>query len=300
MSSRLVGHVLEYYPKDCSLGEFVLALTIADEAAHSGDNVRAAPSEMARLSRQSEKNVRRLLKKMESGGWLQCTVRSAVGGRGITTRYQINPEWVQHPCMNKQGQNLDTMSMFPAPKPGHHVQVSDPAPFSLKALPPLPPKIEPSSPSGSAVPSATAAGVEEDQRLARWMFKLILELNPKHREPNWKRWCRDIRVMTGKGHTHHDVAALFKWANGDRVPHPGGDFCWATNILSPAKLWAQWDVLTIKRAADPASQATPTVDPLCSVCHARPWTLMQGKAGERTCGQCYDQALPHRHKRVAA
>jgi len=284
MSSRLVGHVLEYYRKDCSLGEFVLALTIADEAAHSGDNVRAAPSEMARLSRQSLRHVQRLLKKMVADDWLQLLERSR-GGRGQATTYQINPEWVRHPdCMNKQRQNYDTMSQFEGDKLRHHVIVSEPAPFSLKNYPPLSPQH-----SGSAGPSATAADrADEDLRLSQWMFALVREINPKQREPNWKRWVREIRLMTADGRSHREIAELFKWANADRVPHPGGDFCWATNIINPKKLWTHWDMLTIRRNADPASTTAPPVDPLCSVCHERPWSMMQGKSGPRTCSQCFD------------
>ena len=286
MSSRLVGLVLEHYPTGG--GEFVLAIALADEAAHSGGNVRATISEMARLSRQSIRQVRRLLRKMESSGWLQCLTHSE-GGRSKGGYYQINPEWVSQPLefeFAKPGHNPDILSGFKAAKPGQNVRVSDPTPLFLKALPPIVPQN--AETSGSAVPSATAPD-DTDLKLARWIHGLLLSLNPKQRTPPWKRWSRDIRVMVNAGHSHHDIAALFKYANDDRIPRPGSEFCWANVILSPGKLWRQWDALMVKRGADPNRKlAGAEIDPHCAICHARPWSMQLGKTGARVCGPCYD------------
>lgn len=247
MSSRLVGHVLEHY--QASAGELVLAIVLADEAAHSGGNIEVVVPELARLSRQSEKNVRRLLKKMEGSTWLECVERSP-GGKGRGSIYRINPEWVRLPLgfhfgAPKPGHNLDKMSRFEGSKPGQNVQVSATTPSLFKAIPPC------KSPhNGSAVPSAVEGGVfeaAEDERLAHWMLAKIREIHPGHGVPNWARWQREIRLMrTRDERTHRQIAELFAWANADREPR-SGDFCWASVILSPTKLRAQWDKLEIHR-----------------------------------------------------
>lgn len=291
MSARLTGLVIEHYPEGGS--EFTLAIVLADESTHSGGILATPPSELARLSRQSEKNVRRLLAKMEASGWLQCIERSK-GGFCRPSRYQINQEWVRLPIGFEFGQqhgqnvhvlpgnNLDKLSLFQAQQPGQIVHVVPDAPFLLNHYPPISPQN-----SGSAVPSATAMD-DTDLKLARWIHGLLLSLNPKQRPPPWKRWCRDIRVMTNAGHSHKDIALLFKYANDDRNPRPGSEFCWARVILSPGKLWRQWDQLTIQRAAESGSKTVAADNPLCSRCHVKSWTRQQGKGGVKLCGACAD------------
>lgn len=290
MSSRLVGMVLEHYPSGG--GELLLAIALADEADHNGGNVSATLPLLARLSRQTERNVRALLRKMEAAHWLECLERSA-GGRGRPTRYRINPEWIRLPLgwhgeVQKPGNNPENISGFSGQKPGNYFRVSDPPLLSLKTLPPIVPQTT-DPVDGSAVPSAVTADHEagEDARLARWMFSKIQELHPQHREPNWRRWYRAIRLTrTADGRTHREIAELFAWANADREPRPGSTFCWATVILSPDKLRAQWDRLAIaRRAAAPAKPAAAP-DALCSECHERPWSVMLGKSGPHVCRQC--------------
>jgi hypothetical protein len=244
MSSRLVGHVLEHYPG--SGGELVLAICLADEAAHSGGNIRAVVAEMARLSRQSEIHVRRLLRKMERAQWLQCVERS-LGGKGKPSVYQINPEWVRLPvgfAFAKPEHNPNILTGFDGPKPEHFDRVSDATPSLFKSYsPPIPPQNS-KQPNGCAVPSDVEL---EDERLSRWMLGKIREIHAGHREPNWKRWSREVRLLrTRDRRTHREIAELFAWANADRVPR-SGDFCWATVVLSPAKLRLQWDKLVIAR-----------------------------------------------------
>jgi hypothetical protein len=119
--------------------------------------------------------------------------------------------------------------------------------------------------------------VRADLDLAVWMLAKLRALNPGHREPNFKRWTREIRLMRERdGRTHRQMAELFAWANGDSF--------WQTNILSPGKLRAQWDQLEIKRmtAGKKATQFSGQViehartDPLCSRCRQRPWTQKRG------------------------
>ena len=303
MSSRLVGLVLEHYPVGGS--EFTLAIVLADEADHSGGLIPSPVSELARLSRQSESTTRRLLRKMEYGTWLVCVDRSK-GGHKRSSVYQINREWVRLPMAFQFGNepsqiDRDEPSQIDRVHPGQNpVKLTgfprETTPFLedqsslFKSITPYsPPKSSPNS--GSAVPSATHGGMDINLKLAQWMLALIRAQHPKHREPNWRRWCRDISVMVRAGRSHREIAELFKVANDDREPKPGSDFCWAKVILSPAKLWKQWDALTIKRDTDPSRKpAVAEVDPLCSRCHERPWSMQRGKSGARVCGQCYDAA----------
>ena len=125
---------------------------------------------------------------------------------------------------------------------------------------------------------------------ARWIFDLLRSLNPKQREPNWKRWSIEVRIMVKAGHSHREIAELFRWANEQRTPRPGSDFCWAKVILSPAKLWRQWDQLVIQRDTAVTLPQSRRIDPNCESCHVQPWTQQRGKNGPRFCGQCADIA----------
>lgn len=282
MSARATGLVIEHYPHGGN--ELLLAIVLADEADHHGGNIRAAIPILARLSRQTEQNTRRLLRKMQADGWLQCVEPG--GGRGKVALYRISEDWMRLPLGFVFGAKPElNVPLSEAAKPeqkgnlmfGFKAPLSEPTPFLSSITPPLPPQLL----DGSAVPSAIDAGEEKDLDLARWMLGLIRKLHPKHREPNWSRWQRDIRVMVKAGHSLRDIAELFKWANADAF--------WQTNILSPAKLWTQWDTLQVKRTADPNRKpAAAPIDPLCSHCRKRPWSMQHGKTGARVCGPCYD------------
>ena len=79
-----------------------------------------------------------------------------------------------------------------------------------------------------------------DMNIAKSIFNLIRNINPKHKEPKFDVWANDVRLMREQDNrSHHDILALFKYANSD-------DF-WKSNILSPKKLRDKWDVLTIKK-----------------------------------------------------
>jgi len=44
---------------------------------------------------------------------------------------------------------------------------------------------------------------DEDFRLAEWMFKLIKELNPQHKQPNFGKWSNTIQLIREKDkHSH--------------------------------------------------------------------------------------------------
>lgn len=304
MSARLVGLVLEHYP--AGGGELLLAIALADEADHNGGNIRATLPLLARLSRQSEQHVRKLMRKMEQAAWLVCAERSP-GGRGKPSSYRIAQDWISLPVgwaapkpesnarvsAAKPETNPNLMRGFRGSKPESNARVSGVAPFLLNNSPPIPPQTE-GNIAGSAVPSASdVALLAEDARMARWIFSKISELHPNHREPNWKRWEREIRLMrTVDQRTHRQIAELFAWANADRTRREGSTFCWATVILSPGKLRLQWDKLEIQRkAATPAKPAGP--GPLCSRCNARPWTRRVDRTA--LCSACAEQVENEAH-----
>jgi len=80
-----------------------------------------------------------------------------------------------------------------------------------------------------------------DEKCARCLFDLLLETMPKARQPNFKAWAEDVRLMRERdGRKRSEICELFQWAQKDRF--------WRANILSPAKLRDKWDQLWIVRA----------------------------------------------------
>ena len=244
--------VFEHYPG--TAGEMLLALAIADHAHDDGSNVFPSVPSLAQKSRQSERTVQRQLRSMEVSGWLQCVQRSE-GGRNKASRYRINPSWIDEPKAFEFGKvseaiNGDTVSPFEPPKRCHGVTVSgsNPSPETVTsttrngdtAVSPAynhhrtikPPVVPHESPK----PDDAA-----DRELAGWMFERLQALNPGHREPNWRRWCRELRMMRERDRrTAAQMRELFAWANADPF--------WSGNILSPGKLREKWDQLVLQRS----------------------------------------------------
>ncbi len=82
---------------------------------------------------------------------------------------------------------------------------------------------------------------DADKATAEWMFGLIRNLNPGHKEPSLNKWAEAIRLTRERdGRTDEEIRSLFEWANED-------DF-WKANILSPSKLRAKWDQLIIQKS----------------------------------------------------
>jgi hypothetical protein len=95
---------------------------------------------------------------------------------------------------------------------------------------------------------------DEDKATAAWMFGLIRQMNPEHKEPNLNAWANDIRLTRERdGRTDEQIRTLFSWVNAD-------DF-WKTNILSPDKLRKQWDQVTIKMRHGSNGKAPMRVGP---------------------------------------
>ena len=113
----------------------------------------------------------------------------------------------------------------------------------------------------------------DDQKLAQWMFRQLLKLNPKHKAPNIASWVKDIRLMRERDNrTLDEITELFKWANSHTF--------WYKNIESPGKLREQWDRLMLDRRGPPtmASNASAT-DNRCA------WLIPDGNGGETRCNE---------------
>jgi hypothetical protein len=261
MSLQMTSLVMQHYPGEGKL--YLLALCLADSANAHGESIFPSVARLAHYSRQSERNVQRQLRLLEESGWLECTERSA-GGRSRPSRYRIAPDWVVDPvawaakkgvkCPVADDENPDTGVVVLDAKPRQNVVVSEPETPTNQHLNPdtavspeqkqqLHKNIRPiSNQPGCAEPSDGIAG-SADRFLADQLFALVLKLHPNHKPPNWRRWCRELRLMRERdGRTPEQIGALFRWANGHTF--------WAANILSPGSLRAKWDQLVMQRKRD--------------------------------------------------
>jgi hypothetical protein len=76
-------------------GELLLALALADCSDDLGGSLFPSVRRLARKTRQSERTVRRQLKRFRKIGWLQVVKAGGLRGeKRLATRYQINPIWV--------------------------------------------------------------------------------------------------------------------------------------------------------------------------------------------------------------
>ncbi|UCQ36415.1 helix-turn-helix domain-containing protein [Edwardsiella piscicida] len=92
----------------------------------------------------------------------------------------------------------------------------------------------------AAIQRGTKWGTSEDLRCAEWLFSVVQSISSTAKKPNYASWANDIRLMReSDGHTHKEIATLFKWACED-------DF-WKGNVLCPATLRKKWTQLDIKR-----------------------------------------------------
>lgn len=113
------------------------------------------------------------------------------------------------------------------------------------STPSSPPAADPPAGSAGADPAQKGGarkkhGTPEDHDVARWLFDAMKAVHPTVREPNFDTWANDVRLMREvDDRTHHDICALFRWAQGDAF--------WASNVMSPDKLREKWDQLTAKR-----------------------------------------------------
>ena len=99
-------------------------------------------------------------------------------------------------------------------------------------------------------PRAPRQANDDDEKCARWLYGAILNTAPKFKEPNFKAWANEVRLMRERDdRTHREMCELLQWAHS--IPF------WRGNILSPGKLREHWDRLTIQR--DAAAAPKPAV-----------------------------------------
>jgi hypothetical protein len=80
---------------------------------------------------------------------------------------------------------------------------------------------------------------EGDMAFVDGMLNLLLQNNPRFKQPNKNTWANDVRkIREIDGIDHTEMAEVFTWANNDSF--------WSSNILSPIKLRKQWNALKAK------------------------------------------------------
>jgi len=85
-----------------------------------------------------------------------------------------------------------------------------------------------------------------DLDCAKWMFGLLVILNPNIKIPNFESWANDIRLIReADGRSYKEIAAVFTWANKHSF--------WCSNILSPKALRRQFDRLVIQMKSEPSA-----------------------------------------------
>jgi hypothetical protein len=81
---------------DVTGGELLLALAIADFSNKHGEGIWPSVKTLGQMSRQGERTVRRQLAKFREVKWLEVVTEGGLaGGRGKTTQYRINPDWIK-------------------------------------------------------------------------------------------------------------------------------------------------------------------------------------------------------------
>lgn len=306
MSVRMSSLVWDYFPAE-RRSEMLLALKLADNADDRGCNIFPSVGELAAKTRQNERTVQRQMKTLRDYGWLIC-IQMSNGGRNRSSRYMINPSWIADPagwtwtlaasgaqCPDKAVHDQPDDADIPRQIAGVSGELDPPETPALttqnpgilpgaynRQEPSIPPYVEDSETTTARGQSPDDPEAAEDRRLAEWMLAKVRALNPKHRPPPWRRWCRDLRLMRERDKcTRREIAELFAWANGDPF--------WQTNILSPGKLRAQLDQLRIRRAASMSlsgrpGAGTPTAPPADRRCAWESGGLRCTCAGARSVG----------------
>lgn len=85
-------------------------------------------------------------------------------------------------------------------------------------------------------------------KLAVSFFNLLLKENPKHRKPNMTTWSNDMGKLLREGRTESEIIEVMTWS----IHH---EF-WGQNILSPGKLYKQFDALIKKKGCETKSMNT--------------------------------------------
>jgi len=241
MSDKVRALMWDYYDPKRFGAPMVMAIALSDEADDRGNGIHQTVPELGRKTRQTDRAVQKQLRQMEDSGLLVCVVRGK-GGQGGVSEYRMSlsllievADSAKNLIKNEawggeRSSPLTVNVVHPSPPPTVNV-VHPSAPDHIYAFKELFP--EHASPF-------TVQNLQEDRRLADWMFARLKVLVPSHREPNWKKWCREIRLLRDRDkRTRREIAELFAWANADPF--------WQTNVLCPNTLRRQWERLDLQR-----------------------------------------------------
>ena len=229
MSARILTLVFDFYDQKRFGAPRIMAVVLADEADDRGGGIFQSVKDLSTKTEQKERGVRAQLRRLQDSGLVECVQQSA-GGVGNYNEYRLNLSLLVAEITRHQEQAQPcTRNRVSDPETLHQEQGFDPHHCTTtKEL-----FVEDDS-------ACRVSEGAEDRRLAEWMLKRLVALNPKHGAPSWQTWCRDIRLMRDREkRTRREIAELFAWANADPF--------WQANILSPGTLRRQWDKLEIMR-----------------------------------------------------
>jgi len=84
----------------------------------------------------------------------------------------------------------------------------------------------------------------EEMRLSQLLFGLIQERNPKHKQPHFQQWAREIDLMIRKDNrAPGEIEKVIRWSQADSF--------WQNNILSTSKLREKFDQMWLKINSKP-------------------------------------------------
>jgi hypothetical protein len=87
-----------------------------------------------------------------------------------------------------------------------------------------------------------------EYRLCQVLFNLMKNNNPKCKEPNFQKWCKDIDLMIRcDKRTPEEIESIIRFSQTNNF--------WKANILSAQKLREKFDTLTMQNNKNSASQS---------------------------------------------
>ena len=99
--------------------------------------------------------------------------------------------------------------------------------------------LEPDGSKDIALPKNERPELQDYYTTANYIWKLVQPITKSNQEPNFDNWADDIRKLhTIDKRDLSDICKVMKWANADAF--------WRTNVMAPAKLRKQFDILFAK------------------------------------------------------
>ncbi len=254
MSDKVRALVWSFYEEEQG-AKMITMIALADEADDRGGGIFQSISELAKKTRQSRRGMQTQLRAIEDSGLLECVERSS-GGPGKFSQYRLVLDGLvsgHNPAQPARLGDFEPRTACTVNRaPGARLDLLVVADHSIRSKP----TTKYPEPCKSSTVHFTVLD-QADHQLAAAFFEDIKRLNPGHREPAWKGWLRDIRLMRERdGRTHADIRGMWECAHGDEF--------WRRQILSPANLRKHWDRLAIKRSSAPRAASPPAQDRRCA------------------------------------